>query len=285
MMIERPQRGSLVLVGKSDLSTLELKPRPNRALVATEPAPVSGVSYLNRAAFHFTNVVLMVSLIAVGLATGSLSYLLIGAVTETVYLGLVPRSRLFRRSVDRAAYEQEQARIIREREQLFVQMSAQHRIELERLEIIVEDVSDSQGELAGLLLDESAELERLLTSYTRLAIAHRRTKQILEHTCKETLEAEVRKLSPSSSPHSASRRFQAVAARRHDIARRRLKHWEKASEDLAMIEQQLATIADMIELIYEKGATPDVLANEDDELERIINELNLCEEELKKQVA
>jgi hypothetical protein len=194
--------------------------------------------------------------LAFGLALATMS-LLVALLTlmlgELMLVVLVPRSSLFRESVDLRFDRMMRAAAGDACASLLAKMSDTHvreLIELEQLasEIRERGVAGSRG-APELAIERSVGIERLLVSYVRLAIAHRRSIESFRPERKAALDDEAALLAQVRvAPDAPAAEWMA---RRRAIVEKRRATWTRASDDRDAIAQELATIAGVLRWVHE----------------------------------
>jgi hypothetical protein len=109
-------------------------------------------------------------------------------------------------------------------------------------------------------------VERLLLSYVRLAIAHRRNVESFGLEARLALEAHAVRVDALPEPTDA--RAYEWLARRRDMLARRKAAWAAAEAEREAIGQALATIADVIRWMHEVGASTSA---DDVEIDRVLS--------------
>jgi hypothetical protein len=131
-------------------------------------------------------------------------------------------------------------------------MGQEHRIELEQLETVLDRVRALvHAPLGG---EDFLGLSRLTTTYARLAIAYKASRDGLSSLHRQTLEHEAASLRVAS--RSGAPRTRRLAQQRLTIAERRIAQWDHARDELEAIAHQLALIAEVIHLIHEQCLAP-----------------------------
>ncbi len=206
-----------------------------------------------------------------GIATASLSVALLVVCGAELLLLASSRLRAFRRYVDASFEQAERSKAAEQRATLLWRMGDAHRHELLRLESIVDHLRATNGDRPTLpvVVDECP---RLLATYVRLAISHNVGSQVLASTDRQALEEGARALevTRSSSDHQA----RALADRRASIARRRSDRWDRTRDALDAIAQQLAMLAELVQLTHEEVLAPVDPRDATFETDRILAQLD-----------
>jgi hypothetical protein len=172
---------------------------------------------------------------------------------ELLVVCVISRLACYRRLVQQRLYALEVERCAQERAVLLRQMSDAHRRELTRLEAVVDrirDIGPLRGVPAQAVVDDCL---RLLASYVRLAIAHTVSRESLAMVDRRALDDEARRLEALSLAGSEEAR--ELARGRLLVLRRRAETWDRSRECMETIAQQLAMIADLVQLAHEQFAT------------------------------
>ncbi len=230
-------------------------------------------SYLRRAFFDHYNIAMLTAIAVSSMISGSWWVLLAGLVAELAVIAIVPHMSAFRRRVDEHLATLEQGELCREREQLLMQMNEGHRDQFERLEHLVGRIRASGTETTRALNGELG-LDRMLATYVELSIAHRQGHQFLAMTSRRQLERELRALRLRSEEAPTSSRIRTLQRHRLVIAEKRLDRWDRNREHLDVIDQQLATISELIQLAHEHSMGPTGAHAIADEIEHLLVELD-----------
>jgi hypothetical protein len=241
-------------------------------------------TYAVQALLHPLNLFAALMAVAIGLISGSLWMLPATACAEVIMLATLPKSKLFRRSVDQRLMEFERAEAARARELLLVQMSEMHRQELERIEYLVDAIRHNAARHGGavrFLLDEQLDLSRLVASYVRLAIAHKERTALLAMTDRTHLDREIDRLEKDKG-RAKSASLRALLEQRLSIVRKRAEHWDRTRSNLEAISHQLGIIAEVVQLLHAQSVTPFGSEETSEELDRFMQELDESESTLKE---
>jgi len=257
-------------------------PASIRALSVVPPRSEHHVlRYTKHALVHPSNLILPVVATMIGVIHLSLILpltMLLSA--EVLFLAIVPRLHAFQRFVDAKLDRAERAVAAEARAALLLQMGAEHRKELERLERLVDRIRDAV-EAGGRALEFAADdCLNLVASYVRLAIAYNATKECLATTDRLALEHEIRSLEAAAPtmPQQAGE----LAQRRLAIARRRAQRWDRSREELEVMTQQLAMIGALIHLRHEQCGAPRDARGTTAEIDRLMHEIDDSESTLRE---
>jgi hypothetical protein len=171
---------------------------------------------------------------------------------ELTLLCVLPRLAPFRRWVDQHLEEVERERATRARAALLMQMGQEHRLELEQLETVLDRVRTLVHAPPGV--EDFLGLSRLTTTYARLAIVYKASRDGLTSLHRQSLEHEAGALRVAAN--KGAPRTRRLAQQRLVIAERRIAQWDRAREELEAISHQLALIAEVIHLIHEQCLAP-----------------------------
>lgn len=163
-------------------------------------------------------------------------------VVEMVVLGVLPHAPPFRRRIDAHVREKQRAHAASERAALLTQLSDFHRQDLADLERITNALRASSDPDRS---DDWVGLEQLLELYVRLALAHSRVFKALRSTERVPTEDEVHRLGNQVS-HAPEGKARQSAMRRVLMVRRRALARREAGEELLALEQDLATIGEVL---------------------------------------
>jgi hypothetical protein len=252
------------------------RPRPVRvacASVGVPPKRRRSWTYVKHALMHPWHVVVLAGATVFGVANWSLVVLMaVFAGAELLLLGVVLRTRAFRRYVDERLDQVERGLAAEQRATLLLRMSDEHRRELLRLELIVDHIRHAvspHGTAAQVAVEECL---RLLANYVRLAIVHNTSRECLASVNRRALEDEIRSL--EAARFSQGHQARALTQRRVRIARRRAERWDKSREALDAITHQLAMISELVQLTHEQIAAPADPGGATDEIDCIVEELD-----------
>jgi hypothetical protein len=203
---------------------------------------------------------------------GGALVLIVGLLLQVVFISALPRARWFRAQVDERQAKKEREAAAQVRAQLLVRMSEEHQRELERLELLVDEINLrlGRGELAQAGNDCFG-LGNLLAGFVRLAMAYKSGQQYFAATSRQALIDEIAQL--EAQRVSAAPRVRRHTERRLEIARRRLARWDQTRDDIEAVVFQMATIRSLIHLAHESALAP---VEEDDttrDVEPLLHEL------------
>jgi hypothetical protein len=158
------------------------------------------------------------------------------------------------------------------RSKVFAQIDDDHRRELERLEVMVANISDNCRTNGSMLLEQPWDLTLLLRAYGDLAIAFQELETSVESIDRVSLIDELSSLN-SDDVRLTSERVKRLVARRRDIIHRRLAYWDQSRQSMKEIEHQLATIINIIGLLHEKSMIQSQVGWTSDEIDRIAEDI------------
>jgi hypothetical protein len=241
--------------------------------------------YVRHALLYPYNMPLLVLAIAAGLISGSLLIVALSLLAELAMLGFVPRTSAFRRHVDELIENAERAEAAKARAALLLQMDEMHREELERLEALVDRIRENvrkSGASTDVFVDDCLGLSRLTKSFVCLAIAHRASKEALASTNRQALQDRIHSLEAMQSSGIVSERMRRLAQKRLAIAQKRAERWDETQEEIEAISHQLATISELIHLVYERSINPVDPGNMGSEIDRFMDDLEDSEGTLRE---
>ena len=204
---------------------------------------------------HPANLLFLGSFLLAAVVSASAWLFLATVFVETAVLLALPRLPWVRGNVDQHRRARDRRDAAAVRSALAADMSPERRNELVELERRVETIRTNAGRARGrgdTLLDDLIGLDRLLGSFTRLAVIHRATGESLEMTDRETLAGEIDALEQRLRVAGSVRLREAVA-RRLSLARRRLESVDRNRQRLVAMDHQLSTIAEMVRLVHEQS--------------------------------
>lgn len=235
----------------------------------------TGLTYLGRVAVHPYNLLVLGSALLLSFIGWSSLLLLLGIGAELAILCIVPWRGYFRQRIDAQLDEIDRAAWTRARETLVRQMDIRHQQELAKLDRLIDRTRENirrRGGAVPILLDEGFGLNRLVTSYIRLAIAHKAGQESLAMTNHGELMETIRGL--EAIRNTSSGRTRGLSERRLSIAYRRAECWNRTREGLDVVAQKLSTILELIQLMHERSMTPvDSLSTYAD-IDRFMRELD-----------
>lgn len=222
----------------------------------TKPKHTPAV-YRRAAVTHFAQLIPVT--LAIGLALVTLSLMMTMAVllcAELVLIVIAPHFKVFQRSVDARFEQAERAAAIVARSALLSRLSEHQRQEFEELERLTLEVRDRSrlsrdGGAAApeLAIERWLGLDRLLVSYVRLAVAHRRNAESFGAEKRAALEAQLTRLDNARA--TVGSRAHASVERQRAILEARERTWVRAREERDVFFHELATIASVIRWVHE----------------------------------
>jgi hypothetical protein len=220
----------------------------------TKPKHAPAV-YRRAAVTHFAQLIPVTLAIGLALVTLSLmATLAVLAFTELLLILVAPHFNAFQRSVDARFEQADRAAAIVARATLLSRLSEHQRVEFEELERLTLEVrersrltahADAAPELA---IERWLGLDRLLVSYVRLAVAHRRNAESFGVEKRAALEAQLTRL---DAVRPSSTRACASVERQRGILAARERTWARARDEREVFAHELATIANVIRWVHE----------------------------------
>lgn len=232
-------------------------------------------TYLSRVLVHPYNLLVVGSALLLSFIGWSPLLLLLGLGVELAILCIVPWRGYVRQRIDAQLDEADRAAWSRAREALVRQMDVRHQQELARLDRLIDRTRENirrRGGAVPLLLDEGFGLNRLITSYIRLAIAHKAGQESLAMTNHTELMETIRAL--EAVRNASVGRTRGLSERRLSIAYRRAECWTRTREGLEIVSQKLATILELIQLMHEQSMTPIDTPSTCADIDRFMRELD-----------
>jgi hypothetical protein len=255
-------------------------PAPHRAKACEKLArmrPPGEPQYFREAFVHPANIAVLTLPIALAVLSQSAWILLPGLFIEIAFVALLAKLRPFRRRVDEAHRELERDAAAAARAEIFDGMSDRHRREFITLENRVAHIRDR---VALGPSDDALGLRRLLAGYLKLALAHKQAYTALQMSDRAVLSAEIERLERLQT--TSSSRVRSLERRRLALARQRAVVWDRNRENLAMIETQLATIADVVHLIHDRSIAPLESETLERDIEQLLTDLEASEKALEE---
>lgn len=201
-------------------------------------------------------------------------------VLEVVLVSVVSTWPRYRRWVDERLFAKECAVASVERSRILGQMTPLHSQELEHLENLADRVRDrlTPGE-SPLDGTDCFGVDDLLAMYARSAIAYARGRSALGdgRGNGERIAGEMRSLAQALMV-ARTQQSRALTTRRLEVLRMRADRWEKSCEELDVIGEQLALIADLVRLTCEHAGAPVPSGSIHDDLERALSSMSDTEQ-------
>lgn len=215
-------------------------------------------NYHRRAFLHPVN---LGFLLAVGIAAmilgGSGGWqtltLLFGGAAELLYLGLVPRSRRFRRMV-RAEREEREPLSRRERVAELSRENQKRVLGVERLSDAVRTNYRQVNDAAqGLLESHLRKLDDLLEAHLEMLYLRERYRTVASDTTREEVSTARREL--EDQIEQASERVRPIRERQLSILEKRLDRYDAAEEQMEVLDAQVDTIEEVVRYVHEESLT------------------------------
>ena len=255
-------------------------PSPPRAKACEKLArlrPPGEPQYLREAFVHPANIAVITLPIALAVLSQSAWVLLPGLFIEVAFVALLAKIRPFRRRVDEAHQELERDAAAAARAEIFDGMSDRHRREYITLE---HRVAHIRNRVTFRPDEDALGLRRLLAGYLKLALAHRQAHTALQLSDRGTLSTEIQRL--EAQRPQASSKLRTLQDRRLALARQRAVLWDRNRENLATIEAQLSTIADVIHLIHDRSIAPLETETIERDIDQLLTDLEASEKALEE---
>ena len=173
-----------------------------------------------------------------------------------MYLGILPRQKRFQKLV-RAQHDKERSKPPSQKE-IYLRLTKFSQRRYARLRKIEKEIESNYRKLSyasqGLLDSHLKKIDGLIESYIKLLYQ----KERYEDSSRNGAEAEIARdiksirdeLETTQSP-----KVRAIKERRLRILDQRLNRYKKSKENQEIIEEQLATIEDVIKYIHEQSLT------------------------------
>ena len=209
--------------------------------------------------------------------------LILAAAVELIYLGIMPRQERFQRVV-KAQREKERLKPPSQKE-IYLRLSKQSQRRYALLRKTEKEIQSNYRKLSyasqGLLDSHLKKINGLIESYIKLLYQKERYEDSVRSGAEKDIVRDIEEL--RGELDSQSPRVRAIKERRLRILEQRLDRYKRSRENLEIIEEQLATIQDVIKYIHEQSLTLrdpeaitfqlDTLLNEVEETETSIGEI------------
>ena len=210
--------------------------------------------------------------------------LILAAASELMYLGILPRQDRFQRLV-RAQHAKERAKPPTQKE-IYLRLTKFSQRRYARLRKIEKEIESNYRKLSyasqGLLDSHLKKIDGLIESYIKLLYQKERYEDSLRNGAEKEISRDIKSVRDEIDS-SSSARVRAIKERRLRILEQRLNRFKKSKENQEIIEEQLATIEDVIKYIHEQSLTLrdpeaitfqlDTLLNEVEETEASVEEM------------
>ncbi|MFK7844620.1 MAG: hypothetical protein AB8G77_04910 [Rhodothermales bacterium] len=209
--------------------------------------------------------------------------LILAAASELMYLGIVPRQDRFKRLI-KSQRAKERAKPPSQKE-IYGLLTKYSQRRYARLRKIEKDIQSNYRKMSyasqGLLESHLKKINGLIESYIKLLYQKERYEDSVRTSAEKEITRDIEEL--RSDLETQSPRVKAIKKRRLRILEQRLDRFKKSKENLEIIEEQLATIEDVIKYIHEQSLTLrdpeaitfqlDTLLNEVEETEASVEEI------------
>lgn len=206
---------------------------------------------------HYIQTAAVIVPIAIGAATASLiAALLVFLMGELLLFALLPHVALFRRSIDARIHRAACERAALLRASWLVRMGSEHRSELERLEVLAARIRRASGIPEDTDHGEGCDwlgLDALLATYIDLSIRHAESMAAFSPADDVRLGEQIRELE-ATAPKTEATNLQIWTTRRHALLCHRREARRRARDTRALVAEELATIAAVIQWMYEEAA-------------------------------
>lgn len=222
------------------------------------------INYTKEALFNTWNLVFLITVVAVSAGIGLVGatpgwltelVLLLGAGTELLYLGVMPRNERFRRHV-RSQKIAERREGPSQRE-IFSQLRNRSQRRYAKLRKLKDQIERNYQKLSyasqGILSNHIEKIDGLLESYLELLHQRERYRDFIDGATQTRIIESIESLKKDMADDSE--RVRAVKERRLHVLEQRLARFRKAHENLEIIGAQLGTIEDVVKYIHEQSWT------------------------------
>lgn len=222
------------------------------------------INYTKEALFNTWNLVFLITVVAVAAGIGLLGVmpgwaaelvLLLGAGTELLYLGVMPRNERFRRHV-RSQKIAERREGPSQRE-IFSQLRNRSQRRYAKLRKLRNQIERNYQKLSyasqGILSNHIDKIDGLLESYLELLHQRERYRDFMDGATETRIIESIESLKRDMADDVE--RVRAVKERRLNVLEQRLARYNKAHENLEIIGAQLGTIEDVVKYIHEQSWT------------------------------
>lgn len=213
-------------------------------------------TYVKHTVFSPLNLVSTTTLILACLMTQSLFITATVGVGWATLLFVLPRIGAVQSLIDRKLERIDRLLDEQLRAALRAEIDSDHRRTLERLERLIAEVGSPRTSRARAVQDvlrETVDLDDLPSSYLRLAVAHRRNRDLLAMTNRDEIDREIEDL--ESTREQDSGKMRSLSERRLGLLEARARQWDERLSELNAIELQLETIEDLVYLLHDLAST------------------------------
>lgn len=209
--------------------------------------------------------------------------LILAAASELMYLGIVPKQERFQRHI-KSQRARELAKPPSQKE-IYGRLTKYSQRRYARLRKIEKDIQSNYRKMSyasqGLLESHLKKINGLIESYIKLLYQKERYEDSTRSGAEKEIARDIQEV--RSELDTQAPRVKAIKKRRLRILEQRLDRFKKSKENLEIIEEQLATIEDVIKYIHEQSLTLrdpeaitfqlDTLLNEVEETEASVEEI------------
>ncbi len=209
--------------------------------------------------------------------------LILAAASELMYLGIMPKQERFKRHI-KSQRAKELSKPPTQKE-IYGRLTKYSQRRYARLRKIEKDIQSNYRKMSyasqGLLESHLKKINGLIESYIKLLYQKERYEDSTRSGAEKEIARDIQEV--RSELESQSPRVKAIKKRRLRILEQRLDRFKKSKENLEIIEEQLATIEDVIKYIHEQSLTLrdpeaitfqlDTLLNEVEETEASVEEI------------
>ena len=210
--------------------------------------------------------------------------LIFAAASELMYLGILPRQKRFQKLV-RAQHDKERSKPPSQKE-IYLRLTKFSQRRYARLRKIEKEIESNYRKLSyasqGLLDSHLKKIDGLIESYIKLLYQKERYEDSARNGAEAEIARDIKGIRDELQV-TKSTKVRAIKERRLRILDQRLARYKKSKENQEIIEEQLATIEDVIKYIHEQSLTLrdpeaitfqlDTLLNEVEETEASVEEM------------
>ena len=210
--------------------------------------------------------------------------LIFAAASELMYLGILPRQERFQKLV-RAQHDKERSKPPSQKE-IYLRLTKFSQRRYARLRKIEKEIESNYRKLSyasqGLLDSHLQKIDGLIESYIKLLYQKERYEDSVRNGAEAEIARDIKAIRDDLTT-TQSTKVRAIKERRLRILDQRLARYKRSKENQEIIEEQLATIEDVIKYIHEQSLTLrdpeaitfqlDTLLNEVEETEASVEEM------------
>lgn len=223
-------------------------------------------NYTLATACHPINLLVVLGIAVAAVISRSSWLMAMGLALDMVVAGAMARFGFVKNHFDRELDALRAQQLERARDSALVHMFDQHRLELEKLERLVEALRVRGDDRYPV-----CEIDRLLAIYARLGVSYRTSTEALARTRRDQIEESIVRLEGGDDGDA---RLENLRKRRLSIAHERLRTLDYHRRSLEERAHLLAVISDLIHLVYERAMAGAELGSATDEVEKALELLD-----------